>query len=121
MMMTIQLKSGFFELPWLTGMWALFVFEFVEGNTITRVHFRRMLNLSKEALARGIMTEGLRHEQSKGLPTFTHFLDLPLFFLIVTLGGLRPSTWDFIIVGIAAGVVAGALLMLVFTRVYRAA
>lgn len=34
---------GYFDRPWLTGMWSLFLFEFVEGNTITRVQFRRTL------------------------------------------------------------------------------
>lgn len=119
LLMTLESGAGFFDPPWLTGMWALFLFELVEGNTITRLHFRRMLRMSKDALAKGTVTGDLLEEQNRRLPSFTHFLDLPLFFLIVTFGGLRPSSWAFIIVGVLSGVVLGAVLYLVFTRAYR--
>jgi len=36
LLLIFELGLGFFEEPWLVGMWGLFLFEFVEGNTITR-------------------------------------------------------------------------------------
>ena len=36
---------GFLEVPWLAGMVALFAFEFVEGNTVTRLYFVRLRRL----------------------------------------------------------------------------
>jgi uncharacterized membrane protein len=37
---------GYFGMPWLTGMWSLFLFEFIEGNTITRVQFVDAQNIA---------------------------------------------------------------------------
>lgn len=119
LLLTLKIKFGFLGSPWLAGMWMLFVFEFIEGNTITRIHFRRMLRLSRDALTRGIITEGLRLEQAKRLPTFTHFLDLPLFLLIVTFGGLRPSSWGFVAAGVILAVSVGAMLAFILTRIYK--
>ena len=42
-----QLGLGYFDAPWLVGMWGLFPFEFIEGNTVTRVQFGRTLRLSR--------------------------------------------------------------------------
>ena len=36
-----KLGLSYFETPWLTGIWGLFLFEFIEGNTVTRVQFQR--------------------------------------------------------------------------------
>ncbi len=119
LLLTIKMNSGFFELPWLTGMWALFAFEFIEGNTITRIHFRRMLRLSRDALARGDITSELKEEQARRLPTFTHYLDLPLFFLIVSFGGLRPLSWNAIALGIMLALAAGTVLYVIFTGIYK--
>jgi uncharacterized membrane protein len=47
------------DVPWLVGMMALFAFEFVEGNTVTRRYIRRLLRLSGAALARGAMSPEL--------------------------------------------------------------
>ena len=33
---------AFLGMPWLAGMVALFAFEFVEGNTVTRLYFMRL-------------------------------------------------------------------------------
>ena len=46
-----ELALGFFGQPWLVGMWGLFVFEFVEGNTITRRVYRRTMRQAQGALA----------------------------------------------------------------------
>lgn len=115
----LKMNAGFFEFPWLTGMWALFAFEFVEGNTITRIHFRRMLRLSGDALAQGNMTPELKKEQARRLPAFTHYLDLPLFFLIVSFGGLRPLSWNAIALGVMLALAAGTALYVIFTSIYK--
>jgi uncharacterized membrane protein len=37
----------FLQVPWLVGMVVLFLFEFVEGNTITRRYFTRLRRLTR--------------------------------------------------------------------------
>ena len=44
---------SFVRLPWLAGMVYLFAFEFIEGNTITRLYFMRLRRLTREALSVG--------------------------------------------------------------------
>lgn len=119
LIITLTLGFGFFEMPWLTGMWMLFAFEFIEGNTITRLHFRRTLKLAGAALDQDCITPELSEEMGKTLPMFTHYLDLPLFFLIVSLGGLRPSTWNHFVVGTSLAVVVAFVLMITLPRTYR--
>ncbi len=40
---TVQYYGGwdFIRTPWLAGMIGLFVFEFIEGNTVTRLYFMK--------------------------------------------------------------------------------
>jgi hypothetical protein len=92
-LLVLHLGIGFLAAPWLIGMWVFAAFEFVEGNTITRVHAARMRRLSQEALGTGRITPELRGEMDNRLATFTHFLDLPLYCSIVVLGVFRPSSW----------------------------
>jgi hypothetical protein len=40
----------FLKVPWLVGMAILFAFEFIEGNTITRLYFMRLRRLAQVAL-----------------------------------------------------------------------
>lgn len=101
---------GFLKLPWLTGMAGLFLFEFVEGNTVTRLYFMRLRRLTKHALEEGRFTPELEQVRAETIPTFTHFLDLPMLFLIVALGALRPDTWALFAVGsVVALAIATAL------------
>ena len=117
--LTINMNIGFFDLPWLTGMWILFVAEFVEGNTITRIHFRRLLKLSRIALDQGRITAGLQEEMERILPTFTHYLDMPLFLFIVFLGSLRPLTWNYFTIGILLALAVTFSLTISISRIYR--
>jgi hypothetical protein len=78
--------------PWLAGMVLLFAFEFVEGNTITRLYFMKLRRLSVEAVRQGRCTAELEQMRAEPVPTFTHVLDLPILTLIVSLGELRPDT-----------------------------
>ena len=77
----------------------LFLFEFVEGNTVTRRYFTRLRRLTREALAQGRVTEALAKARSEQLASFTHFLDIPILTVIVSLGALRPETWTQFLIG----------------------
>ncbi len=78
------------SLPWLAGMVFLFAFEFIEGNTVTRVYFMKLRRITAGALEAGHITPELEAARHANVPTFTHFLDLPLFLVIVSLGVVRP-------------------------------
>jgi Predicted integral membrane protein (DUF2269) len=105
-------------MPWLAGMVALFVFEFVEGNTVTRLYFMRLRRLSRESLALGAITPALAAARRERVPTFTHFLDIPILFVIVALGAARPTTWMLFAVATGLAVLAAAGLTIVVPRLY---
>jgi hypothetical protein len=109
---------AFLGMPWLAGMVALFAFEVIEGNTITRLYFMRLRRLTRAALAQGSAMRELERARQEHLPTFTHFLDLPILFLIVALGAMRPNTWRLFGVGLALAVVTATVLTLVIPRLY---
>jgi uncharacterized membrane protein len=109
---------GFLNAPWLAGMVALFVFEFVEGNTVTRLYFMRLRRLTREALAAGHFTPQLQRARAEAVPTFTHFLDLPILFVIVSLGTLKPGTWTLFAVGLAIAIAVAAALTILVPRLY---
>ncbi|MDD5323632.1 MAG: DUF2269 family protein [Methylococcales bacterium] len=50
--MIVEFFGGwnFVAVPWLAGMVFLFAFEFIEGNIITRLYFKRLRRLTQEAL-----------------------------------------------------------------------
>jgi hypothetical protein len=118
--LTISVYGGwaFLRQPWLAGMVALFAFEFVEGNTITRLYFLRLRRLTRAALAQGSVTRELETARREHLATFTHFLDLPIFFVIVALGAMRPSTWTLFLVGTTLAVVVATTLAVAIPRMY---
>lgn len=108
----------FLKLPWLAGMVALFLFEFVEGNTVTRLYFMRLRRLTKQALAVGQFTPELDQARAESVPTFTHFLDLPMLFLIVALGALKPQTWTLFTVGGILSLAIATTLTLYVPKLY---
>jgi predicted integral membrane protein DUF2269 len=112
---------AFLGMPWLAGMVALFAFEFVEGNTVTRLYFMRLHRLSREALARGGVTPVLAAARREQVPTFSHFMDIPILFVIVALGAARPDTWIVFLVGALLAVLAAAVLTIVVPRLYPSA
>jgi uncharacterized membrane protein len=118
--MIVEFYGGwhFVQLPWLLGMVVLFAFEFVEGNTVTRLYFMRLRRITQKALQTGTMTPELEKARSERVPTFTHFLDLPLLFLIVALGATRPMSWTLFIVGTVAAVIIATALTLYIPRLY---
>ncbi|MCP4327469.1 MAG: DUF2269 domain-containing protein [Alphaproteobacteria bacterium] len=109
----------FLEVPWLIGMVVLFAFEFIEGNTITRLYFMRLRRLTREAVEKGGVTpELLAAREGERLPTFTHFLDIPLLMVIVSLGVLRPDDWAQATIGIAIALAVAAALTVLLPRLY---
>jgi uncharacterized membrane protein len=115
-----QLGLEFFAHPWLVTMWGLFLFELIEGNTITRVQFRRTLKRSRQALEAGRLTPQDRHEARTLIGQITHFLDVPLFLVIVYCGAMRPDTWTHVFAAIASALVASAILTAAVPRLARA-
>ncbi len=109
---------GFLQLPWLAGMVGLFAFEFVEGNTITRLYFMRLRRLTGAALDVGRITPDLQRARGEPVPTFTYFLDLPILFLIIALGSMQPATWTLFFSGLIASVGLATALTLVIPRLY---
>ncbi len=107
----LELELGFFTEPWVVGMWGLFLFEFVEGNTLTRFQFRKALRHCEDALAhKQVLSEDLREKSRSLLNRFVHFLDIPLFTVIVYCGTVRPESWGHVLAVAAAGVITGAVL-----------
>lgn len=109
---------AFVEIPWLSAMVALFLFEFVEGNTVTRLYFMRLRRLTNDAMRRGRFTPELMRARGELVPSFTHFLDLPILLLIVALGALRPETWALPVAGLACAVLAAAVMAHVMRKRY---
>jgi uncharacterized membrane protein len=109
---------GFLQVPWLAGMVLLFAFEFIEGNTVTRLYFLRLRRLTQAALQAGQFTPELERARAEHVPTFTHFLDLPMLFLIVALGAMRPETWTLFVVGSAAAIALATALTIYIPRLY---
>jgi uncharacterized membrane protein len=109
---------SFTRIPWLAGMVYLFAFEFVEGNTVTRVYFMRLRHLTREASALGVFTPQLNRARAQNVSTFTHFLDLPILFLIVSLGTLKPEDWKLFVVGLLTALAVATGLTLLVPRLY---
>lgn len=110
---------GFVKIPWLAGMVALFLFEFVEGNTVTRLYFMRLRRLTGEALKTGKFTPELETARAENVPSFTHYLDLPMLLLIVALGVLKPTDWTLFLAGSAVAILIATALTLYVPRIYR--
>lgn len=65
------------------------------------------------------MSNGLTERQRQEIEaTFTHFLDLPILFVIVALGAMRPGTWTLFLVGTALAVAAATVLAIAVPRMY---
>jgi hypothetical protein len=111
-------RWAFLGMPWLSGMVVLFAFEFIEGNTITRLYFMRLRRLTAEAVRHATVTPELAEARRRHVPTFTHFLDIPILFVIVALGAMRPNTWTFFATGTLLALVAATVLTLVVPRLY---
>lgn len=116
----VQYHGGwaFLAEPWLAGMVVLFAFEFVEGNTITRLYFMRLRRLTRQALAQGKVTPELTRARREQLASFTHFLDIPILLVIMSLGVLRPDSWAQFLIGTALAIFVAATLNFWILRLY---
>ncbi len=108
----------FLTFPWLAGMVGLFAFEFIEGNTVTRLYFLRLRRLARAALDKGRVTPELESARREHIPTFTHFLDLPILFVIVSLGAMRPDGWSTLAISVSIAVFVAICFTLVLPRLY---
>jgi len=108
----------FLDMPWLAGMVILFLAEFIEGNTVTRLYFMRLRRMTRHALMEGDFTPELQDERGKLVPSFTHFLDLPALTLIIGLGALKPESWTLFVVGSAIAISIAAVLTYWIPRMY---
>jgi hypothetical protein len=96
----------------------LFAFEFIEGNTVTRLYFMRLRRLTRAAVAAGRVTPELARARGEQLASFTHFLDIPLLMVIVSLGALRPADWTQFVVATGAAVLLATALNAYIPRLY---
>lgn len=112
--------AAFLQIPWLAGMVFLFLAEFIEGNTVTRLYFMRLRRMSRGALQEGRFTPELEGERARLVPTFTHFLDLPLLVLIVALGAIKPTTWEMFFAGALASLAVATALTVLMRKLYPA-
>lgn len=108
----------FVRIPWLAGMVVLFAFEFIEGNTVTRAYFMKLRRLTARALDEGRITPELETMRHAHVPTFTHFLDLPLFLVIVSLGVVKPSSWAMFLYGTIISLIIAMALSIAVPRMY---
>jgi len=108
----------FIKIPWLAGMVALFLFEFVEGNTVTRLYFMRLRRLTDESLRAGRFTPELENARAESVSTFTHFLDLPILLIIVALGVIKPQFWTLFLVGCLLALSISAALTVYIPKLY---
>ncbi len=105
-----KLGLSYFDAPWLTAMWGLFLFEFIEGNTLTRLQFRRTLRVSRSLAEDEPLTDEIRGRARTFIGRLAHFLDVPLFSVIIYCGVVRPDSW--LDVGSAIGIAIAAALVL---------
>jgi hypothetical protein len=85
---------------------------------VTRLYFMRLRRITREALRTGAITPELEKARGEGIPNFTHFLDLPILFLIVALGAIRPTSWTLFVVGTVVAVVIATVLTLSIPKLY---
>lgn len=104
------------ETPWLAGMMVLFVFEFFEGHLIMKLHYVKLKQGLDAARNAGGPVPELDRELRARLTVATHFLDVPNFVLIVTLGVVRPTDWTLFSVGIVLVIAVTAWMALVLPR-----
>lgn len=119
--LVLELDIGFFDEPWLVGMWGLFAFEFIEANLVARRHNRQTLRCALQALETGALTPELRREAHGRVGIFTHFLDIPITAVMVWCGVARPEGWSGIAIGVAIAIAVALALSATVPQLYRRA
>jgi hypothetical protein len=64
------------------------------------------------------VTAELARARGEQLASFTHFLDIPLLLIIVSLGALRPTDWVHFIVATAIAVLVASVLNHYIPKLY---
>ena len=116
LLLIYELGLGYFSEPWLVGRWGLFLFEFLEGNTVTRIQFRRTLRRSQEIRHNAALSDIDRERARTPLGQVAHFLDLPLFLAMVYFGVTRPDSRAAVLATTGVAVAAAVLLTLTVPR-----
>jgi hypothetical protein len=78
----------------------------------------RLRRLARAALPEDRVTPELARARAEQLASFTHFLDIPILLVIVSLGALRPSSWTQFVIGLVIAVAAASLLNYFIPRLY---
>ena len=78
----------------------------------------KLRRLTKEALEIGQFTPELEKERAKLGPSFTHYLDLPMVFLILALGVMKPTTWNTFIYGSVFAIALALFFTILIPRLY---
>ncbi len=78
----------------------------------------KLRRLARAALAEERLTPELALARAEQLASFTHFLDIPILLVIVSLGALRPSDWTQFVIGIGTAVAAASALNYFIPRLY---
>ncbi len=115
----LYLDLGFFSEPWVVGMWGLFVLEAIEGNTFARMNNRRSLRRARQAVDDGALTPQVRREAHRVPGVFAHFLDLPMFLVMVYCGTVRPESWTEIAIGVVIALLVAGVLAATVPGLYR--
>lgn len=114
----VHLDLGFFDEPWVVGMWALFLFEAFEGNLVARRHNRRTIEWARHALEAGALTAEIRRQAHPPLGVFAHFLDVPMLAVIVYCGTVRPESWTEIAIATGIAIAVAAALSATIPRLH---
>ncbi|HLS56636.1 MAG TPA: DUF2269 family protein [Zeimonas sp.] len=98
----------FVRIPWLAGMIALFVFQATWANTVGRARDARLKRLLARARESDRITPAIERVRAAPLATFGHYVELPVFALVVALGVWRPMDWNLFAAGSVAAVAIAA-------------
>ncbi len=117
-LLILELDLGFFEEPWVFGMWALFLMEAVEGNLVARRHNRRTIIWARHALETGALTPEIRRQAHPHVGVFAHVLDLPILAVIVYCGAGRPESWTEVAIAFVIAIAVAAALSATIPRLH---
>ncbi|MGZ8994978.1 MAG: hypothetical protein ACXW3P_00540 [Rhodospirillales bacterium] len=74
--------------------------------------------MTRRAVEEQRVTPELARARGERLASFTHFLDIPILLVIVSLAGLRPDTWTQFVIASAVAVAAAMVLNSIIPRLY---
>ncbi len=78
----------------------------------------KLRRITDDALSVGEITPELEMERGKLLPSFTHYLDLPMLFLIIGLGVMKPTTWNMFLLGSMIAIGLASIFTVLIPRLY---